>query len=289
MNIQDLGATGIIGIVILAFAVIGFLKGLMRTVLAMVCLGIAGYTALWANEHASDLTGPWISNPGLWLPKIVAVITGLVAFFICRYLLNFIVDPFNRSKTGKRIGFGLPAALLSLCSGLTILWLAFTGIRYGGSLAELRYTQHLLLKEESNGEDSNSASSYAVPLLLKAKHALDASSAGKWHQSTDPFYAPGKLTLCQILVVYHHMLKREKLLEDPALNNLLNNPAFLELAYQENVKANALSPQPRRLFTDKAISQVLTQPDFMELLLKVDSDYLTSLSANSANSAISAP
>ena len=286
MNIQDLGATGIIGLVILAFAVIGFLKGLMRTVLAMVCLGIAAYTALWANEHTIDLTGPWISNPGPWLPKIVAVITGLAVFFICRYLLNFIVDPFNRSKTGKRIGFGLPAALLSLCSGLTILWLAFTGIRYGGSLAELSYTRHLLLKEESNEKEShhvNRASSYAVPLLLKAKHSLDASSAGKWHQSTDPFYTPGKLTLCQLLVIYHHMPKREKLLKDPALNSLLNNPAFLELAYQEDIKSNALSAQPRRLFRAKAITRILTQPGFTELLLKVDPDYFTSLSANPAN------
>jgi len=267
MNFQDLGATGIIAIVVLAFAIIGFLKGLMRTVLAMVCLGIAGYTALWGNEHASDLTGPWINNPGPWLPKIIAIITGLAVFFICRYILNFLVDPFNRSKTGKRIGFGLPAAALSLCAGLAILWLSFTGIRYGGSLAELRYTQHQVLKDKA---ESGGASAYAAPLLLKAKYSLDASSVGKWHQRTDPFYKPGRVTLCKILVIYHNSPLRSQLLENPALNSLLNDPSFLELAYQEDIKKQAASGNPRALFAADLISTTLSKPEFMELLQKID-------------------
>ncbi len=270
MNFQDLGATGIIGIVVVAFAIIGFLKGLIRTVLAMVCLGIAGYTTLWGHEHATDLTGPWINHPGPWAPKIIAGVTGLVVFFICRYLLNFLVDPFNRSSTGKRIGFGLPAALLSLCSGLTIIWLAFTGIRYGGSLAELRDTRLQMLND-----DPANAASRATPLLLQAKHALDASSVGQWHQSTDPFFTPGKLAICQILVMYHHPPTRKKLLGDPALNRLVNHPEFLDLAYRENIKRHAVSGNPRALLAAAPITRILAQPDFIPLLQKTDLTYLT--------------
>jgi hypothetical protein len=274
MNFQDLGATGIITIVVLAFAIIGFLKGLIRTVLAMVCLGIAGYTALWGNEHASDFTGPWINNPGPWLPKIIAIITGLAVFFICRYILNFLVDPFNRSTTGKRIGFGLPAAALSLCAGLAILWLSLTGIRYGGSLAELRYTQHQVLKDKA---ESGGASAYAAPLLLKAKYSLDASSVGKWHQHTDPFYKPGRVTLCKILVIYHNSPLRSQLLENPALNSLLNNPSFLKLAYLDDITKQASSGNPRALFSADPVSDTLSKPEFMELLQKVDPTELSAM------------
>ncbi len=267
MDLQDLGVAGIIGIVILAFASIGFLKGLIRTVLAMVCLAIAGYAALWGNEHANDLTAPWITQPGEWMPKFIALVTGLAVFFICRFLLNFLVDPFNRSKTGKRIGFGIPAALLSLCSGLVVLWLAFTGIRYGGSLAELRHTRYQLLKDS----ESSSTDTYAIPLMLKAKHALDASSVGKWQQGTDPFYSPEKLTLCKILIIYHHTQTRETLLKKPALNQVLNHPAFLKLAYEENIKNLARSAKPRELFSEDSVDEALLDPKLMALLRKIDS------------------
>ena len=253
MSFPDLGATGIIAAVILALAIIGFLKGLIRTVLALICLGIAGYAALWGNEHASDLTAPWLQHPGPWMPKLIAIATGLVVFFICRYLLHFLVDPFNRSKTGKKIGFGIPAALLSLCAGLTILWLGFSGIRYGGSLAELRHTRQLVLNQGK--EDT---ADYTPPIILQAKRALDASSAGKWQRQTDFFDAPERLLLCKLLILYHHGSSRAKLLEDETLNPLLNEPAFIELAYDDSVQELAQSGKPRDLYHSTRVKVFLT-------------------------------
>jgi len=271
MTLPDIGATGIIGIVIVAFFVIGFLKGLIRTVLAVVCLGIAGYTALWGNEHASDLTGPWLSNPGPWLPKIIAVVTGLAVFFICRYILHFLVDPFNSSKTGKRFGFGLPAAFLSLGSGLLILWIAFTGIRYAGSLAEIRHTRHLVLGEEETGHIA-----IAEPMLLQAKHALDASTVGQWQRSTDPFDRPGRLTLCKLLVMYHHSQTRQKMLENPEINQVLNDPIFIKAAYDKTVTAHAKSGRPRDLYHDTAVIAALAKTSFLEALNNLDESMLRS-------------
>lgn len=256
MSFPDLGATGIIAAVIVALAVIGFLKGLVRTVLALVCLGIAGYAALWGHEHASDLTSPWMENPGAWVPKVIGVLTGLAVFFICRYLLKFLVNPFNESRTGKKIGFGLPAAALSLCAGFAIIWLGFTGIRYGGSLAELRHTRHLVL----NQGDEDSAD-YPTPLLVRAKHALDASSAGQWQLRTDPFDDPVRLKLCKLLILYHHPPTRRKMLADPELSTLLNDAAFLELAYAEPVPALAQSGKPRELLHCNPVAGFLSQPE----------------------------
>lgn len=254
MSFPDLGATGIIAAVILALTVIGFLKGLIRTLLALICLGVGGYAAFWGNEHASDLTAPWMQNPGPWMPKVIAITTGLVVFFICRYLLHFLIDPFNRSKTGKKIGFGVPAAILSLLAGLTILWLGFTGIRYGGSLAELRYTRHLLLTQ-----DEEYSGNYAPPTLLSAKRALDASSVGKWQRDTDFLDAPDKLLLCKLLILYHHGPTRTQMLKDKALNPLLNDAAFLDLAYDSTVQKLAQSGKPRKLYHNASVDNFLEQ------------------------------
>ena len=269
MNFPDLGATGIIAAVIVALATIGFLKGLIRTVLALVCLGIAGYAALWGNEHANDLTAPWMANPGPWMPKAIAIVTGLIVFSICRYLLNFLIDPFDRSKTGKKIGFGLPAAALSLCAGLVILWLGFTGIRYGGTLAELRHTRHLVLNQ-----GKADTADYTAPLLLRAKQALDASSAGKWQRDTDPFYSPERLTLCKLLILYHHAPTREEMLRDSLLNPLLNHELFLQLAYAEEIQSLSQSGRPRLLFHAAPIDTFLQESKGPAMLHSLPSGYL---------------
>lgn len=275
MNLHDLGATEIIGICILALAVVGFLKGLIRTLLALVCLGIAGYAALWGNEHAHDFTASWSAVPAIWAPKIVAALTGLIIFFICRYLLNFLIDPFNDSKAGKRIGFGLPAAALSLCAGLLLVWLGFTGIRYAASLAELRDTQRmLLLKQTTESAQETSA------LLLKAKRIIDDSPIGQWQRSTDPLYNSGKLALSKFLVMYHHEPTRKELLKNPTISQLLNQPDFIDLAYSEEIKHYAESGKPREIFNSNAVKKSLNNTELMNQFRKIDLNLLPSTSVH---------
>lgn len=273
MTLPDIGATGIICLVVLAFAVIGFIKGLIRTVLAMVCLAIAGYAALWGNEHASDLTVPWLESPGPWLPKIIAAVTGLVVFFICRYILHFIVNPFNHSKTGKRLGFGLPAALISLATGLVILWAAFSGIRHIGSLSELRQTRYLTLGAQEKGRILA-----AEPWLLKAKRSLDSSSVGKWQRATDPFHSPGRLTLCRLLIMYQHTQTRVKMLTIPEIHRVLNNPIFIKLAFDQTMKNTFQSGKPKEIFQHPEILNALTQKRLEEDLTALPESLLTSVS-----------
>jgi len=277
MNLQDLGATEIIGILVLSLAIVGFLKGLMRTVMALVCLGIAGYAALWGNEHAHDFTASWSAIPSIWAPKIVALITGLVVFFICRYILHFLVDPFNDSKTGKRIGFGLPAAALSLCAGLVLIWLGLTGIRYAASLSELRDTQRMVLLDQSETLQQTSA------LILKAQQTLDNSSIGLWQRGTDPFYTSGKLALSKLLVMYHHEPTGIQLLKNPQVRQLLNHPEFIELVYSADLKQYAKSGKPREIFNSPSLNKALSQTTFKELFSKLDLNSLETISAQSSS------
>lgn len=272
MNLQDLGATEIIGIavlaIVLALAIVGFLKGLMRTVMALVCLGVAGYAALWGKEHAHDFTASWSAIPSIWAPKIVALVTGLIVFIICRYLLNFLVDPFNDSQTGKKIGFGLPAAALSLCAGLLIIWLGFTGIRYAASLSELHDTRRSILMENSETARQTSA------ILLKAQHALDESDLGQWQRKTDPFYASGKLALSKLLVMYFHEPTRIELLKNPSVSQLLNHPSFIKLAYSKDIKKYAESGKPRELFNAPSLIDALNDSEFRNLFHQLDLNWI---------------
>lgn len=271
MSLTDLEAAGIITALVLALAVIGFIKGLIRTVLSIVCLGVAGYAALWGNDHASDLTSRWIETPGTWIPKIIATLTGLAVFVICRYLLLFLVDPFNQSKTGKKIGFGLPAAALSLCAGLTILWLGFTGIRYGGTLAELKHTRCQVL---SIRDDQSTF--HTTPMLLNAKLIIDASSAGQWQRKSDFLDTPIKLKLCKLLILYHDNSTRENMLRDERMNTILNSSSFLELAYNGKIQELTELGRMRELYHAEPLDVFLKKDDLYRAMVSLPSDYVQS-------------
>lgn len=277
MNFQDIGTVGIIGIILLTFASIGFCKGLIRTLLAILCLVIAGYVAIWGQEHAHELTGSWVKNPGPWLSWGIGIIAGLIAFILCRYLLHFLVNPFNSSKTGRRIGFGFPAALITFCLGAAFIWLLLSGIRCGGSLAEIEDTQFKLHEGDDNSSTDDRIHRYTTPLLLRAKRALDTSSAGKWHQLTDPFHSPEKITLCKILIFYHHTPSRHRMLKIPALNALLNQASLIDLAHRDEIKKAVVSQHPGELFFAQAVSNALSNQTLLVPLRKVTSDDLSSL------------
>jgi len=273
MDFSDIGVTGIIALIVLAFAVIGFIKGLIRTVSSMICLTASGYSSLWVNENASDLSGSLIHSSDPWLPKIIAGIVGIVILFVGRYILKFIANPFDKDdKEKKSFAFGLPSALICLSIGLVILWAASSTIRYTGSLSEIRQTRSLLLSDES--KDRILA---AEPWLLKAKHFLDSSLVGKWQRKTDPFHSPGKLTLCQILIMYSDTETRVKMLTVPEIHQVLNNPTFIKLAFDEDMKNTIQTGQPKQLFKNQKVLRALEEEEFKNSLAALSESLLTSM------------
>jgi len=268
MNLPDLDASEMIALaivtVILALAIVGFVKGLIRTVMALLCLGLAGYAAFWGHEHALDFTKSWSVIPSIWAPKIVALITGVLTLMVCRYLLKFLIDPLNETRAGQRFGFGLPAAALSLCAGLALIWGGISGIRYAASISELHDTRRFITLKNSDEFRQTSA------LLLKAQKFIDHTAIGQWQRKTDPFYTSGKLALSQLLVMYHDEPTRIKLLKHPAISHLLNHPSFIKLAYSKDIKHYAESGKPRDIFNSPALKEALNTPEFVDLFKKID-------------------
>ncbi|MGB1260955.1 MAG: hypothetical protein ACPG6P_12985, partial [Akkermansiaceae bacterium] len=163
---------------------------------------------------------------------------------------------------------GIPSAFLSLCAGLVILWLAFTGVRYGGSLAEIRHTRHALSADTSH--ESSDQPVLEVPILMQAKNALDSSSIGKLQRATDPLYTPHKLLVCRLLVMYHHQTTREKLIRQPSVRPVIEFPNFQETAYRRALKASAESGKPREIYNSPYVDSLLENKQFSALLDDID-------------------
>lgn len=279
MNIQDIGFFGITGCIILACILAGFFKGLMRALIGIFCLSLAGYTVLRVHRHANLFTGQWAGSHQDWLSWLLAILAGILTLMLCRYLLNFLVDPFNATKTGQRIGFGPPAALLVFLPACAFLWLGLAGLRYGGCLVELQDTRQRLGTSHGQASTHSEVVERATPLLLKATHALEQSSVGEWHRPYDPFHHPEKTRLCQILVLYNHTRTRDIMLGKAEFNTLVNLSSFLELAYEEQIKATSKSVYPGKLLTMSAVSDTLKDPDLIVALQACDPQQILTLAA----------
>ncbi len=274
MDIFDLGSTGTICLVLLLLALFGFFKGFIRLLLATLCLVVACYAAYWTHGHALEFINLPASKSPTWLPWLVNIVSGLIAYSICHYLCNFIIDPFNTSKTGRRIGFGMPAALIALCIGVISLCLLLSAIRYAGSVAELEQFQRSIDSDHVQSSEPLSIKQFSIPLLIKAKHIVDTSTYGAWHLQKDPFYNPGKITLCKILILYHHTPSRVKMLKDPELGPLLNHSTFLKIAYQKEAKHVITSRRAIILYSSQSVTEALADKDFLNLISNLDTSTL---------------
>ena len=276
MDLSGIGATGIIALVLLAFAAIGFIKGLIRTVSSMICLALSGYAALWANQNTHELSGSLISETNTWLPKVAAAVAGLTVFFIGRYILKFIANPFEKSEKNKEkekgFNFGLPSALICLLISLAIFWIGSNIINHSGNLSEIRQTQSLIL----SGKDKETVLA-AEPLLLKAKHFISSSLLGKLQRKTDPFHTPGNLSLCQLLIMNTDTDTRVEMLKHSEIHDVLNNPLFINLAFDEELKDVIQSGDSKEILKHPKVLQAIEDETLKNSITALPESLLSSI------------
>ena len=276
MDLSGIGATGIIALVLLAFAAIGFIKGLIRTVSSMICLALSGYAALWANQNTHELSGSLISETNTWLPKVAAAVAGLTVFFIGRYILKFIANPFEKSEKNKEkekgFNFGLPSALICLLISLAIFWIGSNIINHSGNLSEIRQTQSLIL----SGKDKETVLA-AEPLLLKAKHFISSSLLGKLQRKTDPFHTPGNLSLCQLLIMNTDTDTRVEMLKHSEIHDVLNNPLFINLAFDEELKDVIQSGDSKEILKHPKVLQAIEDETLKNSITALPDSLLSSI------------
>ena len=276
MDLSGIGATGIIALVLLAFAAIGFIKGLIRTVSSMICLALSGYAALWANQNTHELSGSLISETNTWLPKVAAAVAGLTVFFIGRYILKFIANPFEKSEKNKEkekgFNFGLPSALICLLISLAIFWIGSNIINHSGNLSEIRQTQSLIL----SGKDKETVLA-AEPLLLKAKHFISSSLLGKLQRKTDPFHTPGNLSLCQLLIMNTDTDTRVEMLKHSEIHDVLNNPLFINLAFDDELKDVIQSGDSKEILKHPKVLQAIEDETLKNSITTLPDSLLSSI------------
>ncbi|MBK1791796.1 CvpA family protein [Persicirhabdus sediminis] len=259
----------VIGVTIVALGVFGFMKGLVRSLGAILGVAAGAYAGFWGYVNGLRVASKFFRDPQPWMAVVVAVLTGFTAIYIVRFVLRFVADPFNQSETGKKWGFGLPAALISLCTGILMVWLAFSGIRYCGALSELDYVR--------NKVTSDQPANVPEPYLLQAWQMLDATRAGQLQITTDPFNDPDKRKLCQLLIAYTDQPLRQKILATEDGRRTFDQLAFRRLVINKELLESAKDGTVFHFYTAPALKPALEDRQFLATLEQIKIEELLAL------------
>lgn len=263
MNFSELGATGIITIVIVAFAVLGFVKGILKLVYSLLCL-VGTFTAAWLGHTwgFQRVLEKWPSAPEN-TQIFCAVVAALLAFMILRAFAKFLSNPFpsGKDQDGKKSGVGLVGLLVGVTLSFAACWFGIQQLIHQGSKAEIDYW--LAQAQEKAPEK--------LPYMSQLKQTFTQSSLGKRIAQVFPLNDPvdqtlAKLTVMRITSTGHF----QKLAEHPTIQQTLLDPKVLHFMMNKDVVASIESGDTDAILANPEFQDLITDPELKDAIAEID-------------------
>lgn len=250
MDYSNLGTSGILTCIILAFAVIGFMKGLVRVLFMILTLLGAATASYFAYHHGLEfLVDFWPDAPESFRP-IISGVAGIITFVILQKIFHFLVNPFETHGFLSKVAFGIPASLVSLLLGTILLWLALSQFRQKASIAELDY---LLERRHDSSTQPN--------WIAQLKSMIDSSEVGAKFQAADPLLNQAKLNLAKLAVSCSNEEDYLSLTQDDAISQLVRNPTIWTFLTNQRVN---------ELVAERSFEELLNHPEIDRILQNED-------------------
>ena len=270
----DLTIYGVLGLIIIAFIIIGLLKGFIRMTFGLIALSAGAWAGFWGFQNGSSLAGFLIDDPDTWMNGAVGLIIGFAAFFVARALFGIILTP-AKPKEGTKRRFTPSGGILGFVMGIAFTWFCLSGIRYVGTLDELNWVRDALSSKEwisaSTPEDRLSKQP-AQPALSKLKRKIDATIAGKLHGQYDLFNnrARANLSKLTLLVDNERVWARANLKPDVRAAAKQAQIDYLLTEQKAQLKALYSQGQTAQLLNSDSIKKVCAEENARSRLANLD-------------------
>ena len=270
----DLTIYGVLGLIIIAFIIIGLIKGFIRMTFGLIALSAGALAGFWGFQNGSSLAGFLIDDPDTWMNGAVGLIIGLAAFFGARALFGIILTP-AKPKEGTKKRFTPGGGILGFIMGVAFTWFCLSGIRYWGTLDELNWVRDALSSKEwisaSTPEDRLSKQP-TQPALSKLKRQIDATIAGKFHEGYDLLNnrARANLSKLTLLVDNERVWTRAKLEADVRTAAKQAQINYLLTEQKAQLKALYSQGQTAQLLNSDSIKQVCAEENARSKLEDLD-------------------
>ena len=93
MDFSGIGIVGILLLVLVFFALVGFVKGLAKTLMALVTLAASGFAAWWSYNHGPSRLGLYFENVPDFMNIVCAMFSGVLIFYVLYKIFYFIAHP----------------------------------------------------------------------------------------------------------------------------------------------------------------------------------------------------
>lgn len=258
--------------VVLLFAVVGILKGIVKTILTLLSLTIAAAAFLFGLLQSPPHIEKLIPEAAGWMPLVAGAVCGLLTLAIIHVVGGIFSGKTKLPGTGsdgddsagKRRS---PLALIfGVVIGLLVLDAAITGLRYFGTQAELEHLQTYVKDgQEAAGE---------VPLIVKGKKWLDRSPIATLQEKIDFLNHPdyrSRLNLTKLLIIAGDGADLATALQETENREVFKIPEIKELTTTAtDLREMIAKGEFDKVYDDPRFQRLTTRPSTKRELLKVN-------------------
>jgi hypothetical protein len=266
MNFGEIGASGVIMLVILVFVALGFAKGALKLFYGFLCLA-GTLVAVWAGyQFVYPLVlekWPDIPKYGQW---VCGIVSGMFAFIILKTLTDFFSNPFAKEDEERKKGSGFFGILTGFALGFGICLFGMHGLVDKGTRAEIDYWI----------AQAGDAAPEELPSLAKLKYDFLNSSVGKQVArfiSQDETGAQNLVKLAIMQVAAPEKLQAlvaapeiASTLETPQIQEFLQDPTIKESVENGDTAAILAHPGFIALMADPELNRAIAQIDIEQAL-----------------------
>jgi len=193
---ENLAPSTIVGIILALFVVLGFLKSFVKFFFNLIALAIGALGGLWGYNNGFSLAKNLVDKPEPWMAVAIGILAFIIGVCFVRTILGFLSGSSNEDSQARTGGFGIPGGTFGLILGVGIAYFMLTGVRYAGTVSEMkRLQEHLAGTIEDAGKE---------PVFARLKKWIDESDIGKWHQKIDFINDPARMNLAKLAVVHEN-------------------------------------------------------------------------------------
>ncbi len=256
--LTNLGTDGLIAASLALFAVLGFIKRLVKLFFLLIALAVGGVAGLWGYNNGYSLAKIAVEKPEDWMVTGVGVVAFAGAFFFARTVLGMFLGGSKENSAVKKLGFGIPGSILSLGVGCVIAYGGLTGVRYAGTMSELER-----VKECVNGTLDRTESE---PLFAKLKTWVDESKIGQWHQKIDFLNDPAQTAMAKLAIITEKNVDISDIASDEVLDAIPVKESLQSSIREGDFSAVLKNDQLRDVTTDAEAREALMRMNIEKAL-----------------------
>lgn len=216
-----------VGLVAL-FALFAILRGVVRQLLRMVSLGLPLLAGAYVFQHPDELAGLLGLDLGTNSLLLLAGGTVVVAYFVCRSLVQILAGLGLLGLLGGLTGW--KAGIVSLIPSGFLIWASSLVLRLVGSIYGL---ENAAAAQSGGAQPGEQASAWVHQL----SQTVERSAFGSWLAMLDPFDRRATANLARLLILWPDGRVWEQLAErDPRAASALNHKHIVALGHDEEVR-----------------------------------------------------